>query len=906
MTTAVGEPPERGPDPDDPSRTATGTGEPRIPGGAARSRSGRPPTPLPFRRATDDWLEPHDGDDPANTADAGPGGHESPGGPQPAAEAAGAGATPERAAPRATGPGTPTPDWPPAATPEPQHWSGPETPNRSVPEHEERSVLDPQHWSGPETTNWLPPEHHDRPTPDPQNWARPETPTWSAPEHQDPYGPDPQRWSGPETPNSSAPEHEDRSVLDPQNRSGPGTPDWSAPEHHNWSAPATVNGPDTGEGAGSDTRTWSPPETSAPDGPRWPEWQPSPAAGDTRTWSPPETSEAPAPDTAVGPPAPAPEVPVRRAPAGRRQRREARAAEAAAAKAEAAQVAAAKAHLAGTPGPGTPSGEGRRPLPVLKIVAIGTSVALVGLTVGAVLVDTATGASRTPRRLVLAERDVGGLNEDELRHAVDQVASDLADRPVELRTSAGKVPVPSGSVGLTLDRPAAVAAARAVDRDVPLPLRPLQVLRSWFTDQEVPLRFTVDRARLAESATDAVRIAERPPTEPNVTLQGDSFAVVPGADGQRIDVDALAGRLTEAAATAPAGPWTVDVPVHTVPPRFSPQAAESLAKRANTVARSPLTVNAGGKRTTMPAPKVRSWLRAVPGEKGLELQADVEAVLRDVTAAVGTVGTPAQDITYKVSGDKVEMSGGKPGTKCCAPDTGTRVAEAMLAGKSTVNLDLVDVPAAHDKAWADKMGIVEKVGSFTTKHPAGQPRVTNIHLAADALRGAIIEPGGTLSLNKQLGQRTEAKGYVEDHVINDAVFATDVGGGISQLATTTFNAAFFAGLEFKSYMSHSIYIDRYPYGREATVSWPAPDLAIRNPSPFGVLVWTSYDDTSITVTLYSTKWAPGEQTNQTQEPAGPCTKVHTERTRTWVQGGRKEVDSVTALYQPEEGVSCPH
>jgi hypothetical protein len=60
----------------------------------------------------------------------------------------------------------------------------------------------------------------------------------------------------------------------------------------------------------------------------------------------------------------------------------------------------------------------------------------------------------------------------------------------------------------------------------------------------------------------------------------------------------------------------------------------------------------------------------------------------------------------------------------------------------------------------------------------------------------------------------------------------------------------------------------------------------------------------VTVTLYSSPWVTGDQTGQTKSPSGRCTKVTTERTRTWVIDGRQEVDSVSALYQPGEGVLC--
>ena len=52
-----------------------------------------------------------------------------------------------------------------------------------------------------------------------------------------------------------------------------------------------------------------------------------------------------------------------------------------------------------------------------------------------------------------------------------------------------------------------------------------------------------------------------------------------------------------------------------------------------------------------------------------------------------------------------------------------------------------------------------------------------------------------------------------DHAIEDGEFVEDVGGGVTQFATTLFNAAGSPGLEFGEYQSHSLYISRYPKGR---------------------------------------------------------------------------------------------
>ena len=86
------------------------------------------------------------------------------------------------------------------------------------------------------------------------------------------------------------------------------------------------------------------------------------------------------------------------------------------------------------------------------------------------------------------------------------------------------------------------------------------------------------------------------------------------------------------------------------------------------------------------------------------------------------------------------------------------------------------------------------------------------------------------------GERTEANGFTKGYIISDGILVQDLGGGVSQIATTTFNAMFFAGLEDVEHKPHSFYIDRYPIGREATVAWGAVDLRFRNDTPYGVLI----------------------------------------------------------------------
>lgn len=147
------------------------------------------------------------------------------------------------------------------------------------------------------------------------------------------------------------------------------------------------------------------------------------------------------------------------------------------------------------------------------------------------------------------------------------------------------------------------------------------------------------------------------------------------------------------------------------------------------------------------------------------------------------------------------------------------------------------------------------VAEFTTYHPCCEARVTNIHLIADTVDGVVVLPGQTFSVNIFVGPRTTAKGYVPaGAIIGGILYCCDhpanIGGGVSQFATTLFNAIFFGGYDIVEHSPHSLYFTRYPMGREATIVSPTPDLVFHNDTVTPMLMDTSYTDTSITVRLY--------------------------------------------------------
>jgi vancomycin resistance protein YoaR len=156
-------------------------------------------------------------------------------------------------------------------------------------------------------------------------------------------------------------------------------------------------------------------------------------------------------------------------------------------------------------------------------------------------------------------------------------------------------------------------------------------------------------------------------------------------------------------------------------------------------------------------------------------------------------------------------------------------------------------------AEVEALGVREEISEFSTNLTADAQRTENLRIAARTIDGTLLLPGETFSLNETLGRRTAEKGYNEAPVIMNGRLTAGVGGGVSQMATTLFNAMFFAGLEDVEHKPHSFYISRYPEGREATVNYPTVDLKFRNDSPHGVLIQTWVGGGQVHARFWSTR-----------------------------------------------------
>ena len=204
-------------------------------------------------------------------------------------------------------------------------------------------------------------------------------------------------------------------------------------------------------------------------------------------------------------------------------------------------------------------------------------------------------------------------------------------------------------------------------------------------------------------------------------------------------------------------------------------------------------------------------LRFTPEGGRIDVRLDRNAIGDAVAPAFAGVVRSPVSASFAISGSRVSVTPSSEGRRIDAEAIARRIERRPAA--ASVRVALRTLAPERSTADAQRMRIRELVSSFSTPHACCEPRVSNLQRAASILDGQIIPAGGTFSLNTALGERTRARGFVSAPQIGEGGKLEDaVGGGVSQTATTTYNAAFFAGLKIVTHTPHEFWITRYPAG----------------------------------------------------------------------------------------------
>lgn len=463
---------------------------------------------------------------------------------------------------------------------------------------------------------------------------------------------------------------------------------------------------------------------------------------------------------------------------------------------------------------------------------------------------------RLPADAVVSGVPVGGLSPEAAEQRLAAELGPRADAAHQVTAGTTSTTLVPADAGLGLDYAASVRTVGGGSS-----WSPHQIVRVLFggggtTDAAV----TVDRSKLDAAVQQIAGRVDRPPTDAGLVLRDGSYRVTQGRAGRALLRPAADGALV--AGWLDAAP--VSLPVDAAEPAVTTAEAERVRTQVAKPALSgPVRVRAGdaGRFSVTPA-MIAAALTFAPEDGTLAPSLDADTLRQQAEPALrSVVSSKPRDATVRLVDGEPGVVPAVDGTEVSARALADAVEPALTerGSKRTATVALTGAKASFSTADAKALGITEVTGTFTTYFPYAEYRNINIGRAAELINGTIVKPGKTFSLNKVVGERTKANGFTEGFIISGGKFKRELGGGVSQSATTTYNAMFFAGLTDIEHQPHTLYIDRYPPGREATVAWPDLDLKFGNDTRYGVLVAakvtkaTPSQRGSITVTMWSTK-----------------------------------------------------
>jgi vancomycin resistance protein YoaR len=372
-----------------------------------------------------------------------------------------------------------------------------------------------------------------------------------------------------------------------------------------------------------------------------------------------------------------------------------------------------------------------------------------------------------------------------------------------------------------------------VDSALGFSLDPRVVWSRLVEDEEIAPVLDIDDDALGPVLESTAEDLSLEPVDAQLEFDEDRAAIVTkGEDGIVVADSALREAIEQQ--------WlrtdevTVD-PVATEPDITTAEAEQVRSDVAEPAVSDDVTLEAtdpDGETQEMevPAQTIAGHLSFEPQDGTLAPVFDAGALTEAVFEANPDVGQAPTDASFDIDGDDLTVVPASSGLGAEEDAVADAVAEAMTAQDRRGEIELTEEEPEFTTEDAEDADLSDTIAEFSTAYNSDPNRDTNLRVSTDRVSGTVLLPGEQFSLNETLGQRTAANGYKPAGVIMDGQMKEDYGGGISQVSTTLFNAAFFAGFDLDEHRAHSRYISRYPEGRETTIDWTSIDLKFTNTS----------------------------------------------------------------------------
>ncbi len=488
-----------------------------------------------------------------------------------------------------------------------------------------------------------------------------------------------------------------------------------------------------------------------------------------------------------------------------------------------------------------------RRLAVRRVVLTVGVLALLGIVAATLLAGS-------PRQLAAGTTvgglDVGGMAPAAATATLESRSAGLSHAPVQFVAGGRTFSVTASQLGLRPDWAAAVRSAGDAGRGFG-PVRGLKRLQVRIFGSDVDPRVDVYPSAVRYTVDRIAAAVDRPAVDAALARRGLAIVTSPARPGVRLDRGRASAAIVAALASLErSGP--VRLPVVRAEPKITAEQLAAATADARTALSAPVTLSVGPTRFRLARWRIAQLLD-LPNGGATRVAIAGPAAQKWLATVARSVDRPPSDATFRVVSGGIEVVPARPGRSLDVDAALAAIQRAILSPTNrAATVATATTEPNRSTADADAMGITGIVGSYTTTYGGTPGRLHNVKLVADLIDGALVAPGSRFSFNQTTGERNAAKGFEEAPVIINGELESGIGGGVCQVSTTVFNAAFEAGLSIDRRTNHALYISHYPLGRDATVNYPDIDLVFTNDTEKWLLVRTFVGAGSLTVNIYGT------------------------------------------------------
>ncbi len=378
---------------------------------------------------------------------------------------------------------------------------------------------------------------------------------------------------------------------------------------------------------------------------------------------------------------------------------------------------------------------------------------------------------------------------------------------------------------------------------------------------------------------------EKPPRDAVLRIEGLRVVATPAANGRVLDGAAMIERMRQRVLGG--SPGDLALSFRETAPLIAD--AESAKSQVETLLAAPLLMTFNGRSWAIDQAALASMISirptSVDGRIRLAASLDHAQLVAYLKPLAAEINQPARDARFHFDADTKALTPtvtSQYGQSLDPEAAAKQVEQTLMASASrlrgvasplSLNARVVSLPVNVVKPTiamedAAKFGIKELVSQGVSNFKGSAAgRVQNIRTASARFDGVVIAPGATFSFDQNLGEVVEAEGYDDAYVIFQDRTVLGPGGGVCQVSTTVFRAAFWGGFPIVERWAHAYRVGYYepPVGLDATVFAPSVDFKFKNDTDSYILIEPVLDlkKTTLTFNFWGTK---SNRTVEMQDP----------------------------------------